>query len=265
MARGGGERRRRASLGCLFWLALVLLVLVVVLFNRGAVQSVLEATNLLEMLGGQRGEQPPRITIRPLNQPEGAADPGQQPASDEVAVRAPGSEAAPEAVADPAGALAAPGAEEDSNSLAASNQRTGRIFFVQVSPEGQLELKGVLREISYENAPLTQTLRTLLEGPNASELSQNVISVIPPESQLNRVYVEANTAFIDLNEQFRFNRLGREALVAQVKQLVYSATEFPTVGAVQILIDGQRIEYLGSEGVYVGGPLSRDSLRAEGS
>ena len=43
-------------------------------------------------------------------------------------------------------------------------------------------------------------------------------------------------------------------------QIVYTATEFSTVKSVQFLIDGQKKEYLGSEGVWIGSPLSRTSF-----
>ena len=42
-------------------------------------------------------------------------------------------------------------------------------------------------------------------------------------------------------------------------QIVYTATEYSTVNSVQILIDGQKKEYL-SEGVWIGSPLSRSSF-----
>jgi spore germination protein GerM len=44
-------------------------------------------------------------------------------------------------------------------------------------------------------------------------------------------------------------------------QVVYTATAFSTVDSVQILIDGEKKEYLGSEGVWIGSPLARSSFR----
>jgi spore germination protein GerM len=42
---------------------------------------------------------------------------------------------------------------------------------------------------------------------------------------------------------------------------VYTATAFASIQDVQILIDGKNRPYLGGEGVYIGGSLSRYSLR----
>ena len=43
-------------------------------------------------------------------------------------------------------------------------------------------------------------------------------------------------------------------------QIVYTSTEFSTVDSVQFLIDGNKKDYLGSEGQWIGSPLSRASF-----
>jgi spore germination protein GerM len=54
--------------------------------------------------------------------------------------------------------------------------------------------------------------------------------------------------------------MGVEGFVAQLQQIIYSTTEFPTVDRVQILIEGKRVEYLGGEGIYIGEPISRNTF-----
>ena len=46
---------------------------------------------------------------------------------------------------------------------------------------------------------------------------------------------------MDFNESFRFNPQGLEALNAQLRQVVYAATEFPSVKEVQVLIEGKKV------------------------
>ncbi|MFQ3547172.1 MAG: hypothetical protein SNJ56_02450 [Termitinemataceae bacterium] len=41
--------------------------------------------------------------------------------------------------------------------------------------------------------------------------------------------------------------------------MLWTATEFPSVTRVQILIEGAVVPFLG-EGIRIGGPLSRDSF-----
>jgi spore germination protein GerM len=50
-------------------------------------------------------------------------------------------------------------------------------------------------------------------------------------------------------------------MVAELKQVVYTATEFPTVENVQILVEGEISKYLGPEGVAIDKPLSRGSFQ----
>ena len=75
------------------------------------------------------------------------------------------------------------------------------------------------------------------------------------------MYIKGNTAYIDFNEAFRFNSLGKEGMIAELKQVVYTATEFPTVKAVQILVEGEVTRYLGPEGVAIDKPLGRESFQ----
>ena len=69
--------------------------------------------------------------------------------------------------------------------------------------------------------------------------------------------VKNGVATLNLSEDFRFNRYGIEGYIGQLSQVVFTATTFPTVTAVQFLLDGQRREYLGAEGVWIGTPLGR--------
>jgi spore germination protein GerM len=73
------------------------------------------------------------------------------------------------------------------------------------------------------------------------------------------VTVKGDTATIDFSEQFRFNSLGIEGLRTQLRQVVWAATEFPTVSRVQVLIEGKHVDFLGPEGAAVDSPLGRDS------
>ena len=127
---------------------------------------------------------------------------------------------------------------------------------------GAIKITGVTRIIDASSSPLTETLRTLFAGPDPSELDQGLITMIPPAVTLHRVYVDERIAYVDVSESFRFNPLGREGSAAQLQQLVFSATEFPGVELVQILIDGRRVDFLGPEGAYIGDPLSRAAVAA---
>jgi len=142
----------------------------------------------------------------------------------------------------------------------ASGETTARLFFIRVSDEGKISVNSVLRPLAQTGSPLTSSIRALIDGPRPGELSNDILSLIPDGSTLIGARIEGSIAFLDFNEQFRFNALGLEGYRAQVEQVVYTATEFPSVDKVQILIEGQRVDYLGGEGFWVGGPLGRDDF-----
>ena len=140
--------------------------------------------------------------------------------------------------------------------------RKSRLFFIPVSNDGEINLKGVIRSVQYQDAPLRSTLEILLKGPLSAEVNQGLMTLISPETRILNIYIQKDTAFLDFNEAFRFNSLGKEGLFAQLKQVVYSATEFANINKVQILIEGEKTNYLGPEGIFIGKPLSRDYFKS---
>jgi hypothetical protein len=280
--------RKRNTIGCLFYVALVLLVLVIFLFNRARVQQVIEKTGFARLFERKRGS-PAEVVMAPPGEPgPGAAgQPGQSPAagpagtagsapaagpasspdsSSPATARQPSSEvvvelskpAAPAATARNGGASGS--TEVQPSSQDQTSTRQARLFFIAVKPDGGIQLKSVIRPVKYTDAPLTSTLEALLAGPTPAEVNQGLMSLVAPEARLRRAQVKEGTAYLDFSEAFRFNSLGKEGLSAQLQQVVYSATEFSTVKRVQILLEGKTADYLGPEGLYIGKPLSRESF-----
>jgi hypothetical protein len=291
--------RKRNTIGCLFYVALVLLVLVIFLFNRVRVQQVIEKTGFIRLFQ-KRQAAPVEVVVAPPAAVPGASAPkGSTPASVPGSTSAPGSTPSRKAPADVVVELVKPSAgakpdgetrqgakparegggrrevgtqsasgskDQNAPSLPASvpdstRTRQARLFFISVQPDGEIQLKSVIRPVKYTDAPLTSTLEALLAGPTPAEVNQGLMSLVAPEARLRRAQVKDGTAYLDFSEDFRFNSLGKEGLSAQLQQVVYSATEFPTVKRVQILLEGKIADYLGPEGLFIGKPLSRDSFQ----
>ncbi|MDR1317597.1 MAG: GerMN domain-containing protein [Spirochaetales bacterium] len=142
----------------------------------------------------------------------------------------------------------------------APKTREGVLYFIRLSDSGEITLTKTPREIRSTDAPLTDTLRTLAAGPTENESRSGCTSLIPEGSRLLSVTVRDGVAFVNFDESFRFNSFGREGYDGQLKQLVYTATEFPTIQAVQVLINGNKIDFLGSEGIYIGKPVGRKDI-----
>ncbi len=126
--------------------------------------------------------------------------------------------------------------------------------------DGKIVKKAVKRELTKTDSPMSTALSSLLKGPTLAEAKRGFRSFIPPETRLLSAYVKNGTAVINLSEEFQFNQYGIEAYQAQLAQIVFTVCEFPTVDAVQFLIEGEKKQYLGGEGVWIGSPLSVNSF-----
>jgi spore germination protein GerM len=132
---------------------------------------------------------------------------------------------------------------------------------MQIDPDdGRILRIKTPRQIPVSDSPLRDTLEALLRGPTAEEADRGLISLIPPETRLlGSPTIRGETAYINFSENFQFNTYGAEGYTAQLRQVVWTATEFPTVTDVQILIEGRRLDYLG-ESIRIGSPLNKDGL-----
>jgi spore germination protein GerM len=106
---------------------------------------------------------------------------------------------------------------------------------------------------------MRDALEAVIKGPSADESKRNLLSLIPGNVTILGATVRGSTAYIDFSEDFLFNTYGIEGYAGQLRQVVWTATEFGNIKDVQILVEGKRIDYLG-EGIWIGSPLSRDSL-----
>jgi hypothetical protein len=130
--------------------------------------------------------------------------------------------------------------------------RDRSIYLIQ---ESNMMLVKVNRNL---NATLTDSINSLLAGPTPDEIMRDIESFVPEGSRLISARVEGSTAVLDFNQEFRYNPRGREGCAAQIKQIVWTATEFPNVKDVQFQIEGQKVDFL-SEGVVIRNPIGREN------
>ena len=134
------------------------------------------------------------------------------------------------------------------------------LYFVAIDSDGSVNRKAVKRTLSKSDSPLTDSINTLLKGTTLNEQEKGLLTLIPEGTKLLGASVKNGTATLNFNESFQFNSVGVEGYIAQLMQIVYTATEFSTVRNVQILIEGEKKDYLGSEGQWIGSPLARSSF-----
>ena len=161
-------------------------------------------------------------------------------------------------------AFDAEAAEDSARTAAAkitiSPEREAALCFIVIDSDGTVSRKIVKRNLPKSDSPLADAINALLAGPLQSEQDKNCMTLIPPGVRLLGASVKDGVALLNFSETFDFNPLGIEGVIAQLMQVVYTATEFSTVKSVQFLIEGVRKDYLGSEGQWIGTPLARSSF-----
>jgi spore germination protein GerM len=134
-----------------------------------------------------------------------------------------------------------------------------QIFFVRTEPGGRAQtLVAASRAVPAGGTPALAgaALRQLLQGPSRAERARGISSEIPPGTVLRGVTVSGGTATVDLGVVFTQGG-GSSTMLGRVWQVVYTASQFHDVTAVQLLIGGRRVDALGGEGVLIGAPLRR--------
>lgn len=133
------------------------------------------------------------------------------------------------------------------------------VFFVRYDAAGRSGTLVPARRTALPggtSARLEGALRALLAGPTPEEQHQGIRSEIPGETALRGVRVRQGVASVDLTSAFG-QGAGSSSMLARVWQIVYTATDVRGVSAVQITLDGRRVQALGGEGVAIGAPLRR--------
>ncbi len=247
----------KKSLGFVFWLVFIAVIAGLFIINREIITRNIQSTGFLDRLLTREpsvvenlpemipedidvspSEHPPVAVIPPVNNlprtPVETIPPASQPPET----------SAPEN----------PPAENP-----AEIRRDRNLYFVKLDNDGTIVRTSVFRSLPVSNSPMMDVLNVLLQGPNADEKKKGVESLIPEGTTILSAAVRGSTAYISFSEDFQFNIYGVEGYAAQLRQIVWTVTEFENIKDVQILLEGRRIDYLG-EGIWIGSPLSRDML-----
>jgi len=259
----------------LFWLGFAIFIFCLFIINREAIDSSLQIVKkafssreiAAEKTPELKDENPPATQTparqQPVTQP--ATQPATQPVTQPSVVQPTEPVKQPDPTTLP---VTPPPVQQTPQSQTGQNQqsvqpppetRERALYFIQVDRSGQINRVKANRKLPVSDSPLTDVIKALIAGPSAGEKNSGLISLIPPATKLLSASVRGSTAYISFNEEFQYNTYGVEGYAGQLRQIVFTATEFPNITDVQILIEGRRIDYLG-EGVWVGSPVSRDML-----
>ena len=133
-----------------------------------------------------------------------------------------------------------------------------QLCFVEIDGDGLINRKIIKRTVPKSDSPLTNAINLLIKGPDTTKSAEkNCMSVIPKDTKLLSAKVQNGIAYLNFNDALEFNQDGVVGKNLSLEQIVFTATAFSTVKSVQILIEGKKQDYLGSEGTWIGSPLSR--------
>lgn len=258
----GKKRRKKKSkgmhLGVSFWVMLLILLVVIFTFSHKELGKLISGTKLFERF---KPEDKP-LVVEDIETPGSkkgtAADKGtpkkETPKDDgKKTVIKMGNQV----VSDDAGKQA-PKKQEPPKQIQ-STFRDSALYFVFFTGNGDIKMNKITRRVQVAGSPLQAVMEVLLEGATPDEINQGYLSLIPPGTKLKTIRVSDGIATMDFSEEFMFNTFGAEGMKNQLKQIVYTASEFPTVKAVQFLIDGKVVPYM-SESVYTEKPLTKNSF-----
>ncbi len=277
------KHKKQRSSAWIFWSIILVLGLVMFFVNKNTIDSVLEKTQLFEKIKNRNNASPVEIIIEKPQDPAVESN-APQPSNEKNQTTPPPSEASetapsqsneiaalPEEQANlnaispekdppsdaPASDDTGPGSDESDESF-----RTISLYFLKQTGS-TIQLERITRKVPQTPAPLSENIRYLLNGPTASEQQAGILSLIPSQSKLLSAWVKDKVAYLNFNTAFRFNQYGREGSDAQLRQIVHTAIQFPTVDSVQILIEGEVLDFLSGDGVHIGNPLTLATIAKE--
>ena len=122
------------------------------------------------------------------------------------------------------------------------------------------ELGVAERRVPRTTMPATAALTALLKGPSPAERAAGLTSAVPRGTRLLGLSIDGTTARVDLSAQFAAGG-GSLSMQARVAQIVYTLTRFPTIRAVDFMLDGALVETLGGEGLMLQAGQTRADWR----
>lgn len=141
-------------------------------------------------------------------------------------------------------------------------QSTSELWFVQGEKLswGATSLGGPIARARADDDPISQKAalwyEILLIGAQGPFQEAGDVTAIPEGTELLHVAREGSVLNVDLSSEFESGG-GSLSMQLRVAQIVYTGTQFEGIDAVRILIDGERVDAIGGEGIVASEPLTR--------
>jgi hypothetical protein len=148
-----------------------------------------------------------------------------------------------------------PAAETTTPDASASPTPAGETTFLVYFLRGE-KLGTAQRAVPRTVAVARAAMEALCGGPTDAEKAAGLLTAVPDGSAVRGISIEGTTATVDLSGEFESGG-GSLSMRARVAQVVYTLTQFPTIRAVELMLDGEPVQAIGGEGVIVEEPQRR--------
>ena len=271
MAQRKSKKKKTSNTGLFFWLAFAIIIIICFLIAKGKIASVLKETNFFNEVVGTEPTIITELVNNHATEPSSSSNKTKDPV---IQLQLPEEIEQDEAELVERSEVTQKSEKNTEKSKEQVKTEVTKkepveqvqlmklnLCYVMIDSDGSVIRKEVIKEFPKNSSPLTTAINTILSGPSADEVEKGYMSLIPEGTKLLGARVANKTATLNFNENFSFNRYGVQGYLGQLMQIVYTATSFSTIDNVQFLIEGQKLEYLGGEGVWIGSPLSRISFK----
>lgn len=134
------------------------------------------------------------------------------------------------------------------------------VFFIGQNANKEEVYKAVNREYDkdIDGSKIKFAIQALISGPKEKEKANGVYSEIPAGTRIIAINETSDKVIINLNSAFE-NGGGTESIYKRLFQLIKTAKR-NTTKPVYLYINGEKVEYIGGEGIMITQPLSENSL-----
>lgn len=130
-----------------------------------------------------------------------------------------------------------------------------RVYFIRMDERTEKIYLAPVRRMVASSKRVEASLKELVKGLSSGEKNRGYLNAVPSSVRVRSVRIEDGIARVDFNATV--GQGNGNILVSRLDQIIYTATQFKEVQAVQITINGRRKSTLGSDGLSISGPLHR--------
>ncbi|MBP5157766.1 MAG: GerMN domain-containing protein [Treponema sp.] len=268
--RGAGRQRKgSAGIGLSLWVIAAVFLFILFLVNQGKIISNLKETGFFSRVFGKTPSFVENAPASPSSSDKNDVAPiSQESSGSGINIISSVSSSFDGGTQTTPSQGQAPLAENNVDAAQEAGKQTAnlgktmdlKLYFMSINSNGSVVRTEVTRSMPKTSSPLYDSINALISGPSAEEEAKGCRTLVSTGTRLLGASVSSGVATLNFSSEFEFNQYGIEGTRGQLQQIVFTVTAFPTVESVQFLVDGEKRDYLGSEGVWIGSPLNRNNF-----